>query len=280
MDTLCLLEKIQDMHSQNKMVIIQAQQMQNKKEGYFIHGFLKTNLDHVKHNVLKKDFDSFLIVTGREGFGKSTLAAQIAFYLDPTFNLSRCCFTADQFEDTVVKAKKFEAIVFDETMGYLSSRGAMSSFNRQLIKIFSEMRSKNLFVLLCIPNFFELDRYPAMHRATGLIHVYERKKYGVYNYPTKKKLYLKGKKTYSYCVPPNFIGNYPKFFVYDKDEYEEKKQKAIKEWAEMKKRGAARKYKGQRNAAIKILTTICKYPMKEIVKATKLNQRTIKDIIA
>lgn len=202
---------------------------------FFLDGYLKSNLDFVKHAVIKKNYDGFIVIAGREGFGKSTLAGQIAVYLDPTYNLDRCCFTADQFIDAAEGASKFQAIVFDETMGYLSSRGAMSSFNRDLIKIFSEMRSKNLFIILCIPNFFELDRYPAMHRSTGLLYIYKRARFGSYDYNTKKKLYLIGKKYYSYSVPPNFRGNFVKYFPLNEIEYETKKQKAINSFRKAKK---------------------------------------------
>lgn len=88
-------------------------------------GYLRSNLEHIRNNS-KKDYDCFLVLSGREGYGKSTLAAQIATYLDPTYNLSRCTFTAEQFENAVLNAGKYQAVVFDETMGYLGSRGAMS----------------------------------------------------------------------------------------------------------------------------------------------------------
>ncbi len=207
------------------------------KHHFFLDGYLKSNLDFVKHAVIKKNYDGFIVISGREGFGKSTLAGQIAVYLDPTYDLSRCCFTADQFIESAEEAKKFQAIVFDETMGYLSSRGAMSSFNRDLIKIFSEMRSKNLFIILCIPNFFELDRYPAMHRSTGLLYIYKRGVFGSYDYNTKKKLYLIGKKYYSYSVPPNFRGKFSKYFPLNDIEYETKKQNAINSFRKTKKEG-------------------------------------------
>ena len=120
--------------------------------------------------------------------GKTTFSFQIAMYLDPTFCLDRVCFTIEQFVEAVEKAEKYQAIVFDETMGYLSSRSSMSRFNRLLIKVFSEMRSKNLFILLNIPSIFELDKYPAIHRSVALIHIYKRGTFAVYNY-SKKKLF-------------------------------------------------------------------------------------------
>jgi len=223
----------------------------NSPKGMYVDGYLQSNLDHVYHNVTRNDFDSFIVITGREGFGKSTIAAQIATFLDPTYNIDRCCFTAEQFEEACITAKKFQAIVFDETMGYLSSRGAMSKFNRGLIKIMSEMRSKNLFVILCIPNFFELDRYPAIHRSTGLIHVYKRGGFGSYDYNTKKKLYLVGKKTYSYSVTPNFIGSYMKYFPLPQEEYEAKKQTAINQWVDVSSK--EKKYQKQRDILIQYL---------------------------
>lgn len=201
---------------------------------FYIDGYLRANLEDLKRNV-KKDYDAFTIIAGRERYGKSTLAAQAAIYVDPTFNLDKCVFTAEQFVEAVEKAKQYEAIVFDETMGYLSSRGAMSGFNKALIKVMSEMGFKNLFIFLCIPNFFELDRYAAMWRSTGLLLVYRRGCFGSYNYPTKKNLYLFGKKYYSYKIPPNVVGSFGKYFPYDKEAYDLKKKQATMQWKKDKK---------------------------------------------
>lgn len=196
---------------------------------YYLDGYLKSNLDHVIKNV-KKDFDAFILVVGREGYGKTTIASQMALYCDPTFNLDRMVFTAEQFIDAVQNAKKNEAIQFDETMGYLSARQNMSKFNRALIKVMSEMRSKNLFVFLCIPSFFIMDWYVSLHRSTGMIYTYKRARFGSYDYVKKKDLWVKGKKFHSYNVSPNFIGKFTKFFPFDKEAYEKKKAEAISQW--------------------------------------------------
>lgn len=200
-----------------------------KNGRYGMDGFLTQNLDHLKKE-LKKDYDCFIVVSGREGYGKSTLAGQIAKYLDPSYNLDRCCFTADQFENAVYSAGQYQAIVFDETMGYLGSRGAMSKFNKKLIKIFSEMRSRNLIIILCITSFFELDTYPAVWRSTVLIDTQKRGFFRVWNYEKKQKLYWEGKKKKIYCVAPQFYGRFGKHIVYDKEEYEKKKRKASRSW--------------------------------------------------
>ncbi len=202
--------------------------VQAGKHNYYLDGYLKANLDHLKKQV-RKDFDGFVLVVGREGFGKSTIASQMAMYCDPTYNLDRCVFTAEQFIEAVTTADRYQAVVFDETMGYLSSRQNMSKFNRSLIKIMSEMRSRNLIVFLCIPNYFMMDWYVALHRTTGLIYTYQRTRFGSYDYATKKKLYMKGKRYHSYSVSPNFIGVFTKYFTLDKIKYDEKKQEAIKQ---------------------------------------------------
>jgi len=252
--------------------------VQVAEQCYYLDGFLKTNLDAVKISVVRRDYDSFLVLTGREGFGKSTFAFQVAKYLDPTFDLDRCVFSIEQFEEAAIGAKKHQAIVFDETMGYLSSRGAMSSFNKRLIKIMAEMRSKNLFVILCIPNFFELDRYPAIHRTTGLLHIYKRGYFGSYDYNTKKKLYLTGKKYYSYNISPNFIGRFVKYFVLPKEEYERKKQQAIAKWVSVSDKH--KHYMDQRNILIRELYKTGKYTMRQIADLLFVGDTTVNRVIS
>jgi len=203
--------------------------VKSNEDEFYLDGYLKSNLDLLAKS-LKKDYDFFVIVDGRERFGKSTLAAQIAYYLDPTYNLDRCVFTADQFSEAVHKAEKYQAIVFDEAHGYLGSRSSMSAFNRRLIKIMTEMGSKNLIVILCLPNFFELDKYPAIWRSSCLLHVHERARFCFFNFKKKQTLYLKGKRFYAYNVSANFHGAFTKFFCLDREEYEVKKLKSVAEY--------------------------------------------------
>jgi len=205
------------------MVIVQS-----NEDKFYLDGYLKSNLDLLAQS-LKKDYDFFVIIDGRERFGKSTLASQIAYYLDPTYNLDRCVFTADQFAEAVENAEKYQAIVFDEAHGYLGSRSSMSAFNRRLIKIMTEMGSKNLIVILCLPNFFELDKYPAIWRSSCLLHVHQRARFCFFNFKKKQDLYLKGKRFYAYNVSANFHGSFIKFFPLDREEYEAKKIKSVAE---------------------------------------------------
>lgn len=221
----------------------------NPEHCYYLDGYLRANLDALKRDVIKKNYDGFVLICGREGFGKTTLSFQIAMYCDPTFNLSRVVFTADQFMDAVENADKYQAIIFDETMGYLSSRNTLSKFNKALIKVMAEMRSKNLFVFLNIPNFFMMDWYVAQHRCTGLLYISKRGRFNSYDYPTKKRLYREGKKYHSYHIAPNFYGSFVKYFPLDKEEYEKKKREAINQWIGEKRFES--RWKEQRDILIK-----------------------------
>ncbi|MBA7491756.1 hypothetical protein ES702_02304 [subsurface metagenome] len=265
------MERINKDDKNNEMVKVKI-----GKHNYSLDGYLKCNLDALKKS-LKNDYDAFVLIVGREGYGKSTLSFQCALYCDPTFNLSRCCFTIDQFVDAVHKAEKFQAVVFDETMGFLSSRQSMSKFNLALIKIMSEMRSKNLFVFLNIPNFFMMDWYVGNHRTTGMLYTYKRSRFGSYDYRTKKKLYMQGKKFHSYSVAPNFIGRFTKYFPLNKKDYEDKKQEAISQWEDIKHR--EKKLLEQRNKMIIKCFEKNVYDVEELAEIADLSTKQIRRIL-
>ena len=257
-----------------KMVKVQASPQHN----YYLDGIKKDNLDYLKHEVLKKDWDGFIVYDGLEGSGKSTMAFQDAMYLDSTFNLDRVVFTIEQFVEASEKAERGQAIVFDETMGYLGSRGAMSKFNRMLIKIFSEMRSKNLFILLCIPSFFELDKYPAIHRSVALFHIHKRGHFCCYNHTKKKLLYIYGKKYYSYSKPTaDFVGRFVKYFPLDKEAYERKKQEGIKLFQDAKER--EKNLQKQRDVLIKYCFDNKLMGLKPLSETVGLSEMQIRRIL-
>lgn len=200
------------------------------EETYHVDDNLAQNLNGLKDN-LRKDYDAFVVVTGKERTGKSTLALQCAKLVDPTFNLTRVVFTPDQFIDAVYNAEKYQAIVYDEAHGGLNSKGTMSTVNKKLIQTFTEMGFRNLYVFLVLPSFFELGRYAAIHRTNLLIHTHERGAYMVFSHRRKKDIYLKGKKTMTIKAPANFKGRYTSHFVVDKLQYEEKKRLSTTETA-------------------------------------------------
>jgi len=240
-------------------------------ECFYLDGYLKTNLD-ILIKAVHGDRDLLIIVDGREREGKSTIACQMAKYCDPTYSTERCCLTPEDFLVAVKKAKQYEAIVLDEGQGF-TSRGAITKLNKALVKVLSEIAMKNLFLFICIPSFFELDRYPAIHRAQALIHIYskelQRGRFCLWSYKLKKLLYFKGKKFYSYKYPkPNFYGVFTKAFPIDKKEYLAKKKKAIEKIVELEHTRGNKNTKIQRDALIRFLFEEG-FKIKEIVEISE-----------
>ena len=198
--------------------------------GLYIDGYHKKNLDTAK-TVVKKDWDMVFVYDGYEGTGKSVKMMQDAFYCDPTLTLNRITFNPKDFKEAVKKAKKYQAVCLDEAYGGLSSKGAMSAINKAIVQMLTVIREKNLFIFIVLPTFFDLQKYVALWRSRVLIHVYadddfNRGYFEFYDKHRKLKLYVSGKKFYSYSgAKPNFRGSFTNTYVVDEQSYRDKKRK-------------------------------------------------------
>lgn len=203
----------------------------------------------------KKDEDWVIVVDGAERAGKSTLALQLASAVDNSFELSRLCFTPDEFKRAILGAEKGQAVVFDEAYRGLGSRGALTEVNRILTSLMMEMGQKNLFIIIVLPSFFLLEKYVALWRARGLFHVFQnRGKKGFWRYYNKKKkkyLYLKGKSLYDYSgVKTGFKGRFFNYYPVDEAEYRAKKSVSLKDGFKTTK---DTNYQAQRNKLLNIM---------------------------
>ena len=205
----------------------------------YLDGYIKSNLD-LGLQQLKDDFDQVWFVDGGEGEGKTDLAVQYAYYVNPEQTrhtlLDRVCLSVEEFDSIVLSAKQFDAVVLDEAFGGMSASGTMGRINRVLQRRFTEIRAKNLFVFIVAPSFMDIMRYFAIWRSKCLLHVYlskERKRGFVafYGEKKKRKLYILGKKHfYNYqVVSPQFTFRFIKqlHLVIDIEKYDEKKKKII-----------------------------------------------------
>jgi len=122
-------------------------------------------------------WDCVVVITAPEGGGKSTLALQMAYAIDPTFGVSnRLCYTAldvmRRFEDT----EAGKVIVFDESARALLGTDTFSKEQKALVQALMLVREKGLITILCIPRIEELAKSMRMRRAILWIHVYRRGK--------------------------------------------------------------------------------------------------------
>lgn len=259
--------------------------------GYFLDQIVRPQLDIIKEQVLKHDRDWTAVIDGEEGVGKSVLAQQIAKYLDPDFNLDNIVFNSDDFIKAIKNpnVKKGACIVLDEAFSSANSRASMTDVNRSLIAVATEMRQKNLFILIVIPSFFDLDKYFALWRCKALFHVIfrpdgSRGSYYVYPKEVKKLLYINGKKTYNYTNPlsPFAVCSFGNTYTVGEMEYRTKKSEAFRKRTVSH---MARNWLEQRNAYIKFIYSVMGVSQDEIAKIparygyTPVGQQQISNLV-
>lgn len=205
--------------------------------GVFIDNIVANQIPDIRNGVLKQDKDKHIVIDGREGSGKSALGMQLAKALDPEFNIDKIAFNGLQFMKLVKdpNRKKGDCILLDEAFNAASSRATLSEINRAMVGVATEMRQLNLFIIIILPTFFDLDRYFALWRCDTLFHVYLDKKgnrgqYVIFPFDSKLKLYVDGKKTYNYNAvkSPYPPCRFNKMWIVDEAEYRERKAAAFR----------------------------------------------------
>ena len=208
--------------------------VQNITLSYHIDNNLKVKWDKLKDGRLAKtDEDRVYLVDGRERTGKSVFTFQQAKYIDPSFNLSRVCFTPDEFLHAIRTAKKGQVVVFDEAFRGLSSKASQSKVNKKIVQALMEMGQRNLVVFIVLPTFFLLEMYAAVLRSNALFHVYKDKRgdrrFRIYNFNQKSILYQVGKKKgFSYKIPRvKLRGRFFNKYAIEEAGYRAKKDKSF-----------------------------------------------------
>lgn len=244
---------------------------------FYIDARLKDEMDDkVIPDLKTKDKDFVLCVDGEERSGKSVfaqgLASYVAYRLGSKFDISNICMTPEEFKTKIENAQKNECIIYDEAHRGMGSRRSLSEINQLLVDLMMEMGQKNLFVVIVLPTFFMLDKYPALHRARGLVHIYENKgKRGFwvwFNRGFKLKLYMKGKKEFNHnCIKwPSFRGRFSNQYGVDEEAYRVKKGDSFKNKARIMK---AEIYIQQRDLFMYILHKELDIGTRELAKLYK-----------
>jgi len=129
-------------------------------------------LDSAKEKVLGTDKDFPLLVTGEEGDGKSTLALVMAAYWDPEFTVERqVCLNWESVIRAADQVPDGSALVFDEGINALLSRNHGTKPNKTFLQWIREVRAKNLFLIICMPEWKEVDKPVRDDRAKALIQI-------------------------------------------------------------------------------------------------------------
>jgi len=201
----------------------------------YLDGGLKKRLDFAKKQISRNN-DVVGLISGDEGSGKSTIGANIMRYMsDDTFNPAVNMIGAEDDESVLKKIEDTPnkgALMFDEGNSYFLSTETMKKEQRDLHKLFSIFRQKNMFVLIVAPSFFRLNSYFALDRSR--FHIRTRiinGTWGTFEYwgdKKKGKLYRVGKKFHDYsAVRWTIHGRFRKCHLLESEEYRAYKTKTL-----------------------------------------------------
>ena len=221
-----------------------------KTTGRYVDKILKENVSILAKNVVK-DMTYLGIISSSTlevGTGKSVFAQQLAeLYLaelkehhnmDLKLTLDNIVFRPKDIIKRSFKVPRYSIIICDEweDANYWSELGVT------LRQFFRKCRQLNLFMLIIIPNFFQLPMSYAVSRSVFFVDVrfsgeFDRGYFSFYNFSRKKTLYIRGKKTQNYgIVQPNFKGRFADGYVVGEDAYRKAKLMDLENQEEQEKK--------------------------------------------
>lgn len=220
-----------------------------KAQQYHLDGYLKSDMDFVKKAVLDKDNLFICLVDGRPGTGKSTLIAQLAYYINPNFSLKDMTFSMDEFEQRLRCAVPGDCVVFDE--GYeFNRKRSLSIANIKLIGVLQRIRVKRIFIFIILPFIYDLEKNIVLGLAEMFIHCWRkpfgpRGQFSAYDRFGAIALWKDCRNDYIYplrIAQPIYRGRFVKFFPLDYGQYENKKISSMDEQAKAEEKSTATKH--------------------------------------
>lgn len=225
-------------------------------------------IDGLHYNILKdvytrrqkSKWDNWVLYVGDEGDGKSMIGKQDCYVManlcGGEFSVDQIAWQPKQFGRLIDESPPGYSVLYDEGITGLDTQRTMSEVNH-ILRVKSTMcRKKRLFVAICVPSLFDIQKGIAIRRSFGMIKIYtnetKRGFFTYYNRLNKRKLYIRGKKyedmeAHRGGPPSRFL----KWSFIDEKEYEIKKDEAHKEI--YKEKDFFNKYKEQRNALINMV---------------------------
>ena len=124
----------------------------------------------------KNNLDSVVVIDGPEGYGKSVLGLRVGLAADPTFALSRICYTARdviaRYEDT----RPGQVVMFDESARALIGTDTHEKAQKALIQALMLVQEKGIILFFVSHLFMHLPSKYGRRRAWLWISVRSRGK--------------------------------------------------------------------------------------------------------
>lgn len=259
--------------------------------GRYMDGFLKANIDILAEKI--EDDMTFLGLISSSTLevrtGKSSLVQQIGEYYTEavnkmhgtnlTFTKDNLVFKAQDLIDRAFKLPRYSCLILDE--GDDLDAAYYSKLAMQMRRFFRKSGQLNLFILVILPNFFQIPAAIAINRSIFFIDVqfkekFQRGYFAFYNFKSKRELYVKGKKTYDYSVVrPDFVGQFTQGYGIPEAEYREAKFKDMMNDAETKH---IKPQVNETEVKARLLTKIVRNIQKKHPEITKLELAGVAEI--
>lgn len=244
-----------------------------KSDGFHMPEYLCENINTYAKKIANDM--QFLGVISSSTFevrtGKSTLAQQIGSrYTEKVnefhntnlkFTENNIVFSYKELIDTAMELPPMSCLILDE--GDDLAEHFASKIAKELRKFFRKSGQLNLFIIIIMPDFFELPKNYAITRSNFLIDVkfendFERGFFEFYSFKRKKWLYIKGKKYQDWSVEEaSFKGRFLGLYTVDKEIYLRKKREDLMKYDEEEK-GESKlmiRMKNRIRALMKIITS-------------------------
>jgi hypothetical protein len=161
---------------------------------------LAYDLDKIQERVMR-GMASVIIIDGSLGAGKTTLAVEVADYIEghPIVFEEQLSMGATEFTKKLgLCYKNHRRVVIYDEAGDFSRRGAMTRVNATINRVFEVFRAFKIIIILCLPNFSVLDNELFLKNVPRLLlHVCSRdKRSGRYRvYSLSRALVIRDKMT-------------------------------------------------------------------------------------
>jgi len=217
-----------------------------RSPGRFMDGWLYKNLELMADKIVE-DMTFLGIIyssTLEVGTGKSVMATQIGeawteiinkkHNLNLTYDINNVVWRPKDLIERAFQVPKYSYILLDEW----EDSTYWSELGMTLRQFFRKCRQLNLFIMCIIPNWFQLPLSYAVSRSIFAIDVkfndkLDRGFFSFYNFPSKRMLYVLGKRNHNYHVCKfTFQGRFPDGYGVDENEYRNRKYEDMMKYEE------------------------------------------------
>lgn len=143
---------------------------------YLLDDLLDRLVEDMKENIAN-EYDNVVIVTGKEGVGKSNLAYELCHRFDQNFSMEDgYIYDFEPFLERLESGEDMgRTFWMDEATNLMSNRDWMKDDNRSMMQILEMMRSRKWTLVMCIPSIDRADVYVREFRLRYLLVAQEIK---------------------------------------------------------------------------------------------------------